>query len=162
MLALGDALSVVIQKRREFGPEDYARFHPGGSLGRQLMRVDEIMRCGERFTTVSEDTSSHEVLLAMNQTPGRPGAACITDADGKMSGFITDGDLVRALGGGIEFLTLAVANLMNRTPKTIGPECLASEAERLMREFKIDQLAVIDKDGRPLGLVDVQDLVRAR
>lgn len=162
MLALGDALAMVIQKRRDFGPEDYARFHPGGSLGRRLMRVDEIMRAGERFTVVSEDTSSHEVLLAMNQTPGRPGAACITDNDGLMTGFITDGDLVRAMGGGAEFLTLKISEVMNRTPKTIEPDKLVSEAERVMREFQIDQLAVIDTSGKPLGLIDVQDLVRAR
>ncbi len=162
MLALGDALSMVVQKRRAFGPEDYARFHPGGSLGRRLMRVEEIMRAEERFTVVKETASCHDVLLAMNQTPGRPGAACVTDESGQMTGFITDGDLVRALGDGHEFLTLSISELMNRSPKTIGPDHLVSEAEKIMREFRIDQLAVIDTKGQPMGLIDVQDLVRAR
>ena len=98
----------------------------------------------------------------MNQTPGRPGAACIVDDGGAMSGFITDGDLVRAMGKGVEFLSQPIAEMMNRNPKTIGSDKLASEAERLMREHHIDQLAVIDDAGRPLGLVDVQDLVGAR
>ena len=162
MLALGDALAMVVQKCRDFGPTDYARFHPGGSLGRRLMRVHEIMRQGEYFTVVEESTTTHEALLRMNSTKGRPGAACIVDEAGLLTGFITDGDLVRALGAGVEFLSCPVSELMIRTPKTISPDGLASEAERALRENKIDQLPVIDEDHKPLGLIDVQDLVQAR
>lgn len=162
MLALGDAIAMVVQKQRAFGPEDYARFHPGGSLGRRLMRVHEIMRRDDMVTVVAESATAHETLVAMNSTRGRPGAACIIDDGGRLAGFITDGDLVRALGLGVDFLSHPVRELMVPKPKTIEPDQLASEAERVMRENRIDQLPVIDDDRRPIGLIDVQDLVQAR
>jgi arabinose-5-phosphate isomerase len=159
MLAMGDALAVCTLQGRNFQREDYARFHPGGSLGRSLMRVHEIMRRDEEVTLVDEATTAHETLLAMNGTKGRPGAAMITDANGRLVGFITDGDLVRALEHGTDFLHEPITQMMIADPKQIHPDQLAMEALRLLREHKIDQLAVIDSDQKPVGLIDIQDLV---
>ncbi len=161
MIALGDALAMTVLKRRGFGPEDYARYHPGGSLGRKLMKVREIMRRGDRCTTVSPDTSTHGTLLAMNATKGRPGAACIVDADAKLLGFVTDGDLVRAMGQGAEFLSRPVRDIMISAPKSVRPDHLVSEALHLLKEHKIDQLPVVEQDGTLVGLLDIQDLIDA-
>lgn len=162
MLALGDALAMVVQKRRDFGREDYARFHPGGSLGRKLMKVEEIMRREDAVTVVTPETTAVATLAAMNSTKGRPGAACIADGEGRLLGIITDGDIVRALDRGPDFLERPVEHLMAKDPKTVAAGSLASEASHLMRDYKVDQLPVVDDGGRPIGLVDVQDLVEAR
>lgn len=162
MLALGDALAMVVQKRRDFGREDYARFHPGGSLGRKLMKVEEIMRRDEYVTVVTPETTAVATLAAMNATRGRPGAACIAKASGELVGIITDGDIVRALDRGADFLDRPVEHLMAKEPKTVKASSLASEASHLMRDFKVDQLPVVDETGCPVGLLDVQDLVEAR
>lgn len=162
MIALGDALAMAVLEKRDFGRESYARFHPGGSLGRKLMKVDEIMRRDDEHTVVADDATCHEALLAMNRTKGRPGAASVVDRSGRLRGFVTDGDLVRALEHGAEFLTRPVTELMMTTPKVVDAGCLASEAVFLLRSAKVDQLPVIDADQRPIGLIDVQDLVDAR
>jgi arabinose-5-phosphate isomerase len=162
MLAMGDALAVCTLKGRNFQQEDYARFHPGGSLGRSLMKVHEIMRRDDEVTLVSESTTAHETLLAMNSTKGRPGAAMVADDKGRLSGFVTDGDLVRALENGTEFLHEPITRMMVADPKSIHPDKLAMEALRLLREHKIDQLAVMGDDRKPVGLIDVQDLVGSR
>ena len=162
MLAMGDALAVCTLKGRNFQREDYARFHPGGSLGRSLMKVHEIMRCGDEMTLVSESTTAHETLLAMNSTKGRPGAAMIADAGGHLTGFVTDGDLVRALEHGTEFLHSPITQMMVTDPKHIHPERLAMEALGILKEHKIDQLAVVDDNQVPVGLIDIQDLVGTR
>jgi arabinose-5-phosphate isomerase len=162
LLALGDALAMAVLQRRGFNREDYARFHPGGKLGRSLMKVDEIMRRGAECTTVAPATTAHAALLRMNHTPGRPGAACVLDEDGVLVGFISDGDIVRALEHGAEFLHRPVAEMMITRPKTIPAGALAAEAARIMREHKIDQLPVVDGARRALGLIDLQDLIDAR
>lgn len=162
MLAMGDALAICTLEGRNFGREDYARYHPGGSLGRSLMRVHEIMRSGAEITLVNQETTAHETLLAMNRTIGRPGAAMVVKPDGRLSGFVTDGDLVRALEHGTKFLHQPITQMMVIDPKHIHPDKLAGEALRLLREHKIDQLAVIDDDEVPVGLVDIQDLIETR
>ncbi|MCA9320134.1 MAG: KpsF/GutQ family sugar-phosphate isomerase [Planctomycetes bacterium] len=162
MLALGDALAMVVLKRRGFSSEDYARFHPGGSLGRKLMKVGEIMRKDGRCTQVGPETSTHGVLVAMNATVGRPGAACVVDTTGRLVGFVSDGDLVRAMGRGPEFLEHPVSEIMVREPKTITADQLVSEATRFLRAYHIDQLPVVDAAGRLEGLLDVQDIIDVR
>ncbi len=159
MIALGDALAMTVLKRRGFGPEDYARYHPGGSLGRKLMKVQEIMRRGDRCTTVLPDTSTHGTLLAMNATKGRPGAACVIDGESRLLGFVTDGDLVRAMGQGADFLNRPVRDIMISAPKSVRPDDLVSEALHLLKEHKIDQLPVVAEDGKLVGLLDIQDLI---
>ncbi len=100
MLALGDALAMVVLQERSFGREDYALFHPAGSLGRKLMRVSEVMRKGEQLPIAKSGASLRDVVLVMNRTPGRPGAALVVDAHGKLAGIFTHGDLARLLEDG--------------------------------------------------------------
>lgn len=161
-LALGDALAMTVQQLRGFQREDYARFHPAGQLGRRLMRVAEIMRRGDSHTVVPSGTTAKAVVMQMNTTRGRPGAAAIVDAQGVLAGFFTDGDLARHLERDIRFLERPIDDVMNRTPITIGPDTLASEALQILRDRHIDQLVVLDGERRPVGLLDVQDVLAAR
>lgn len=163
MMALGDALAMVVSSARGFSREDYARYHPGGSLGRKLMRVGEVMRQGIELPLVKERTSVTEVLLTMSRTPGRPGAALMVDADGKLEGIFTDGDLRRLLESGkTADLNQPVRGCMGANPKSVSPGALVEDAERMLRENKIDQIAVVDDAGRAVGLLDVQDLLDTR
>lgn len=157
MLAMGDALSLAVLKRRGFSPEDYAFYHPGGSLGRRLMKVDEIMRRGARCPVIQESRTVGEALVATNQA--RAGAISIVDESGRLVGLFTDGDLRRLLGREQNVYPLAIGSVMTRRPTTIAPERLASEAARILREKKIDELPVVDGDGRVVGMVDVQDIL---
>jgi len=162
LLALGDALAMQLIEERAFDTENYARFHPGGALGRRLMKVAEIMRSGDAMTIVTAGSTARETLIAMNATKGRPGAAAVVDGEGRLIGFFTDGDLARNLQADIEFLNRPVDQVMIADPTTIAPHALASDAFRLLRERRIDQLPVVDADRVPVGLVDVQDLLDAR
>ena len=162
MMALGDALAMVVLAERGFSREDYARYHPSGSLGRRLMHVGEIMRTGKELPLVPLGTSVVDVILIMSRTPGRPGAALIVDASGRLAGIFTDGDLRRLLERGIAHLEQPVDRFMGKAPKTIDPEAFVDDAERLLRAHKIDQIAVVDAVGKAVGLVDVQDLLDTR
>lgn len=162
MMALGDALAMVVSSERGFSREDYARYHPSGSLGRRLMKVREIMRTGRELPLVPLGTRVVDVILTMSRTPGRPGAALIVDGRRHLEGIFTDGDLRRLLEGGIAQMEQPVDGFMGRSPKTIDPEAFVDDAERLLREHKIDQIAVTDAGGQAVGLVDVQDLLDTR
>lgn len=163
MLALGDALAMVVLDERAFTREDYALFHPSGALGRRLMRVSEIMRQGEELPLVQQDARIDSVLITMTHTPGRPGAALVTDNDGKLVGIFTDGHVRRMLEtGDLKHLHAPVSEFMGTDPKTIEPDALIEEAQRLLQEHHIDQVPVLDADGRAVGLLDVQDLLDAR
>ena len=163
MLALGDALSMVVLDERKFSREDYALFHPAGSLGRRLMRVSEVMREGKELPIVVETARVDEVLITMSRTPGRPGAALVIDADGKLRGIFTDGDVRRLLETGeMKHLHAPVSQFMGDQPKFIRPDALIEEAQRLLQEHHIDQVPVLDDDMRPVGLIDVQDLLDIR
>jgi len=160
MLALGDALALVVCEERGFDHEDFARFHPGGSLGRRLMRVEEVMRKDGAMPLVSDSLTVAQVLIHTSKTPGRPGAALVVDADGKLAGIFTDGDLRRLLEGeDRSVLDHPVTQHMGRNPKTLSPNQLVQEAHHLLRQFRIDQAPVVDGDHRPVGLIDVQDLL---
>jgi len=166
MLALGDALAMVVLQERAFGREDYALFHPAGALGRKLMRVREVMRKGEQLPLAKTGTALKDVVLVMNRTPGRPGAALIVDAQGKLAGIFTHGDLARlleddrALEAGL--LQAPVDEYMGKKPKAIREDRLVEEAQHLLVEHRIDQIAVVDAERRPVGLLDVQDLLDVR
>jgi len=163
MLALGDALAMVVLRARGFSREDYARYHPSGSLGRRLLEVSEVMRKGEELPLVAPGTPVAEVLHTMTSTKGRPGAALVVDAAGVLCGIFTDGDLRRLLeGGGGARLDEPVDGHMGRTPKSVRPDALVDEAERLLREHQIDQIPVVDAAGKAVGLLDVQDLLHTR
>ena len=127
------------------------------------MKVSEVMRSGDELPLVAPDKTVSEVLIAMTQTPGRPGAALVVETDGVLVGIFTDGDLRRLLQGGRrEALDGPVGDVMGREPKSVGPDPLVEEAKHLMQESKVDQVPVVDETGRAVGLLDVQDLLEIR
>jgi arabinose-5-phosphate isomerase len=167
MLALGDALSMAVLRRRNFSKEEFALFHPAGSLGRQLLKVSDVMRSGDQNPVIGLDGTVIQALSVMTNTQGRPGAVSVTDAEGKLAGFYTDGDLRRnieaaAAKNDMSLFGQSISGIMTTMPKCIHQDKLAGEALRILREYKIDQIPVIDDDGKPIGLLDVQDLLTVR
>jgi arabinose-5-phosphate isomerase len=160
--AIGDALAMTLLKRRQFTSEEYAVFHPGGKLGRSVMRVFEVMRSGPANPVVKESAPLSDVVVVMTNTPGRPGAANVVDRAGRLVGIFTDGDLRRLVERGRTDFQAPVRDVMGRHPRVVGPEELVVSAAAVMREAKVDQLPVVDAEGRPVGLLDVQDLLAAR
>ncbi|MBL8842004.1 MAG: KpsF/GutQ family sugar-phosphate isomerase [Planctomycetes bacterium] len=163
MLALGDALALTVMRLRNFSPEDFARFHPAGALGRKLLTVGEVMRRGRDAPEVASGTSLFAAVTAMTAT--RAGAVTVVDGGGRAIGFYTDGDLRRNVvqwsgGGAVDLAKHTIDEVMTRSPKTIGPSHLATEALHVMKERQFDQILVVTDDGRPAGLLDVQDLLR--
>jgi arabinose-5-phosphate isomerase len=161
MLAMGDALALAVSRRRNFAADDFHRRHPGGALGAGLKSVTEVLRfrVGETLATVAEDCT---VADALRSTGGgrRAGALVVVDAAGRLSGIFTDGDLrrrVNELGAGL--LSKRVAEVMTARPSALSSEALVRDAVQLVRERRLDEIPVVDGDGRPLGLIDVQDLV---
>lgn len=160
MLALGDALAMVVLEERGFRREDFARFHPSGSLGRRFLTVGEVMRKGEELPLVRGDLTVAQALIRSTETPGKPGVVLVVDGQDRLQGIFTDGDLRRLLAGGdSRVLDTPVAEHMSRQPKVLHPDQLVEEAHRLLRENKKDQAPVIDAEGRAIGLLDVQDLL---
>jgi arabinose-5-phosphate isomerase len=162
LLAVGDALAMTVLANRKFDKEEYALFHPGGKLGRGLMKVGELMRGGDANPVVRESAPLHEAVAVMTETPGRPGAACVVDSAGKLVGIFTDGDLRRLVEHGQTDFTEPVATAMGRNPRTVRPDALVVDAARVLRQGRIDQVPVVDGEGRPVGLLDVQDLLAAK
>ncbi len=162
-LGLGDALAMVLLETRGVTREDFAKYHPSGTLGMTLLlRVRDIMRTGEGCPLLPEtNTTVQEAILAM--TGAKAGAVALTASDGKLAGIFTDGDFRRtALKGGADFLAKPVAQFMTRGGKTIGADVLAVEALKLFQQFKISDLFALDADGRPVGYIDVQDLPKLK
>jgi arabinose-5-phosphate isomerase len=162
LLAVGDALAMATLASRPFDREEYALFHPGGKLGRGLMKVHELMRGAEANPLVREDQPLAAAVAVMTQTPGRPGATAVVDAAGKLVGIFTDGDLRRLVERGEADFTRPVSSVMGRNPRTIRPDALVVDAAHVLRQARIDQVPVVDDDGRPIGLLDVQDLLAAK
>jgi arabinose-5-phosphate isomerase len=161
MLVMGDALAMVLLESRGFTEEDFARFHPGGSLGRALLtRVSDIMRADTELPTVPEDADVFAALDAMNRA--RAGACLILDGDGGLAGIFTHGDFARGfridplLGG------KPVASLMTRNPITVRANALAVEVLRTLGKNRIDDIVVMDSNDKPVGLIDTQDLARLK
>lgn len=163
LMALGDTLAMVVLEERRFSREDYALFHPAGALGRKLMKVREVMRKGEQLPIAPSGAKIRDVVLVMNRTPGRPGAALVVDSAGHLVGIFTHGDLSRLLESakGLD-LDARVDDFMGKSPKFVGPDALVEEAQHLLREHRIDQIPVLDAERRPVGLVDVQDMLDVR
>ena len=160
MLVFGDALAMVVLEERGFERTDYAQFHPAGSLGRRLMSVSEVMRKGSELPVVERGATILDVLRMTSETPGRPGAAIVLSTDGSMAGIFTDGDLRRLIEqNGAAALEHPVDDHMAIDPKFLTPGQLAEEAMRLLAEHRIDQAPVLDPERRPVGLVDIQDLM---
>jgi arabinose-5-phosphate isomerase len=159
-LALGDALAVALLDARGFGAEDFARSHPGGSLGRKLLtHVRDVMRPVEEVPVVVADELIPAALLSM--TRGKLGMTAVADGDNRISGIFTDGDLRRALEKQGDLRQVRVGDVMTANPQTIEPSRLAVEAVSLMEAFKINQLLVLEQ-GRLVGALNMHDLFRAK
>lgn len=161
MLAIGDALAFTVMKARNFSVEDYVRFHPGGSLGTKLMTVDQSMmfRPGEKLPIVNVGDSIREMLDKTNDVK-RHGAAMVVDAEGRLIGIITDADLRRLITRqGTAAFDLKAGDVMTAGCKRIRSDALAAEATALFHKYRIDELPVVDADDRPVGMIDVQDIV---
>src|SRR5947208_1560854 len=157
MLALGDALAMVLLEARGFDKEDFAKFHPGGMIGRSMLtRVRQIMRPREAMAIVSTDSPIRNVLKAM--TGVRAGAAVVTGEDQQLVGIFTHGDFVRHFQSDSRIGERLVADLMTLNPVTVHREKLAVEVLNLLERHRIDDLVVIDDDNVPVGMVDSQDL----
>ncbi len=165
-LALGDAVAMALLKRRGFKEEDFAEFHPGGSLGRRLLtRVQDVMHVGESLALVKESTAMREVLALMTQKEVR-GVAGVLDDKGVLIGAITDGDIRRRLEKSHNPLAEMAKDLMNLNPKTVEADELAEKALFMMEQFRIQNLFVIKKDfehsTKVVGILHLQDLLRAK
>jgi arabinose-5-phosphate isomerase len=161
LLALGDALAMTVLHRRGFSPEQFAELHPAGALGRSLVRVREVMRTGDANPIVNMGASLRQTAAVMSAV-GRPGAASVVDENGRLVGIFTDGDLRRLVQQDATDFTRPVSAVMGRHPRTVAPDEWATTAAEILREGQIDQLPVVDSQGRPVGLLDVQDLLAAR
>ena len=159
-LAMGDALAVALLKHRGFTEADFARSHPGGALGRRLLlHVSDVMRRGKDLPTVRPETPLTEGLLEMSRK--RLGLTAVVDAAGQVVGIFTDGDLRRALDRDLDVRATAMADVMTRGPRSIGPGELAAEAVLMMEKHSINGLLVLDESGRLVGALNVHDLLRA-
>jgi len=159
-LAMGDAIAVCLLKKKGFREENFAFYHPGGSLGKKLLlKVDDIMRKGKSNPVVNESALVRDVLYEI--TEARAGAASVVNKKGRLSGIFTDGDLRRHLENDANLAVKKVKDVMTKGPITISKDCLASEALRILKEKRIDELPVVDARLRPIGMLDVQDLLKA-
>jgi arabinose-5-phosphate isomerase len=165
MLALGDALALTVMKMRDFRAEDFAIYHPAGQLGRKLIHVGEAMtfKLGENLPVASDGLTVGEVLKYVSKIRRRSGAVVLVDSGGKLSGIFTDGDLRRLLTNDpTGALGRHISEVMGSAPKHVREDQLASEAMSLMQKHRIDELPVVNAQGEPVGLIDVQDLVVLR
>lgn len=161
MLAMGDALSLAVLEERGFSKEEFAFFHPGGSLGRKLMKVEELMRRGDENPVLSEGASVMDVIGAI--TKARAGAAVLTDSTGRMTGLFTDGDLRRYLMRSESNPSEdRVGEHMTKKPLSLPPDALVSEAVGIMQKKKIGEIPVTGDDGRVLGMVNLKDCIEVK
>ena len=160
MLAMGDALAIALLEKKKFKERDFAFYHPGGILGKRLLlKVEDIMRTGNSNPVVRENTIIKDVLLKI--TRARAGSANIIDKKGRLVGIFTDGDLRRHMSSKINIANKKVKDIMTKSPITIKKDRLAAEAFQILRSKKIDEIPVVDGKGKPIGLLDVQDLLKA-
>ncbi|MCX5633187.1 MAG: KpsF/GutQ family sugar-phosphate isomerase [Phycisphaerae bacterium] len=164
MLAVGDALALTVMKARNFSVEDYARFHPAGSLGAKLITVEQSMmfKAGEKLP-LAKTTDTVRQMLEKNSDLKRHGAMMIVSSDGKLAGIVTDADLRRLMAQkGAEVFNYAAKDIMTVNCKKIRADALAAEAMAIFHKHRIDDLPVVDEDDKPVGLIDVQDIVAIR
>ncbi|MDH4451576.1 MAG: KpsF/GutQ family sugar-phosphate isomerase [Verrucomicrobiota bacterium] len=161
MLVLCDALAMALLEARGFQAEDFAKLHPGGSLGRALLtRVSDVMRQGDQLATITPETTVREGLQAM--TKARSGAAVVTNADGTLAGVFTHGDFVRAFQKDNAISEKPVREFMTPRPVSIQAGKLAAEVLATLQNSRVDDVVVVDEAGKPVGMVDTQDLTRLR
>jgi arabinose-5-phosphate isomerase len=155
-LALGDALAVAVMELRGFNSEDFLKFHPGGKLGAQLARVSDLMHDGDALPLVGADMPMSDVLITM--TSKGFGIAATTREDGLLNGVITDGDLRRNMGN---LMAMKAGEIANPFPVTVTPDLFAAQALALLNDRKIGALMVVDDQGKPVGVLQIHDLLRA-
>ena len=163
MIAAGDALALTIMKFRDFQREDYAKFHPGGALGRQLITVEQaaLFSRGKKLPVASENCTVQHALVQAEKIVGiRHGCIMLVDNEGRLTGILTDGDLRRGIENQQQKIhDLPVEELMTRNPVVVTPDTLASQAMAIFKKKRIDEIPVVDKHHRPVGLIDVQDVL---
>ena len=160
MIALGDALAFVLSRMRDFTHEDFARFHPAGSLGRKLLKVEEVMRRGDELRIASADESVRDVFARVRRRGRRTGAVMLVDQSGQLCGLFTDSDLARLFEQRRDHaLDRPIAEVMTAKPITVPQGTRIADAIELLRHRKISELPVVDPTGRPVGLLDITDLI---
>lgn len=158
VLAMGDALALLAMEMRGFGPEDFARLHPAGTLGKKLtLRVGDLMHQGKDNPRVLETQRVEEALAVMTRT--RLGAASVVDRRGRLTGVFTDGDLRRKLQEDSGLLSRPLSAVMTQRPRTVSPDDLAADVAPLFRKLRLDNFPVVDGRGRPVGVLDEKDLL---
>jgi len=160
MMALGDALAMVASDERGFAARDFAKFHPGGSLGQQLKTVNELMRPIEECRIARAESSIRDVLVGVARPGRRSGAVMLVDADGKLQGIFTDSDLAKLLERRLDqSLDEAISKSMIRRFSAVESQALAKDALRILARKKISELPVVDSEDRPIGMIDITDLI---
>jgi arabinose-5-phosphate isomerase len=160
-LAMGDALAVALLDARGFKPEDFARSHPGGSLGRKLLtHVSDVMRSGAAVPSVRPDASLSELMREMSAKG--LGATAVVDAQQQVLGIFTDGDLRRLIEKGVDLRAMCAAEMMHANPRTLSASSLAVDAVALMEQYRITSVLVVDEAGRLCGALNTNDLMRAK
>jgi arabinose-5-phosphate isomerase len=159
-LAMGDALAIALLDKRGLKEEDFAQFHPGGTLGRRLLlKVRDLMHQGEAIPRVDQRASARDAIKEM--TSKRLGMTTVVDAQGRLQGVVTDGDLRRCLEKGIDVATARAGDLASTNPKTIGPDDLAARAVQIMEQFSITSLVVLGEQGQTVGVIHMHDLLKS-
>jgi arabinose-5-phosphate isomerase len=158
-LAMGDALAIALLDQRNFTPEDFACFHPGGGLGKRLlMRVSDLMQGGKDVPVVKQNASMKDAILEMT---AKRGVTSIVDPEGRLMGVLTDGDLKRLLTKTDDIFSLKVEEVMNKNPKTVDGGQLAVKAAKMMEDFRVTSLLVVDKNKMPVGIIHLHDIMQA-
>lgn len=160
-LALGDALALAAARRRAFSADDFAKRHPGGTLGGLMRPVTDVLRfvAGKNLPIISDSASVRQALLDAGKFGRRPGALILVNGAGVLSGIFTDGDLRRLILRDPAELDRPISGVMTRTPKTLASSALVRDAVHFVRESRQDEIPVVDGGGKPIGLLDVQDLI---
>ncbi|MEQ9616506.1 MAG: KpsF/GutQ family sugar-phosphate isomerase [Phycisphaerales bacterium] len=163
-LALGDAIALAMARRRAFTSDQFARHHPGGSLGGLLRPVTDVLRftAGHNLPLVSGETSVRDALAEASKLHRRPGALMVVDDAGALAGIFTDGDLRRTIIDHPEHLDAPIRDVMTKNPTTLTDRALVRDAVRIVREHRRDEIPVVDENGMPVGILDVQDLIAMR
>ncbi len=160
MLAMGDALALVVSRKKDFTPQKFAELHPGGSLGAQLKQVHEIMRTKPDLRIASEDSTVRDVFVSLSKPGRRTGAVMLVDEQGRLSGLFTDSDLAKLLEQRMdEQLDRRIADVMTCDPLTIDAEDRMQDVVDILSEKKVSELPVVDEDYKPIGLIDITDVI---
>ena len=158
-LAMGDALAIALLDRRNFSPDDFACFHPGGGLGKRLLlKVSDLMLTGQDVPVVRLGAGMKEAILEMT---AKRGVTSVVDEKGRLAGIITDGDLKRLLAKTNDIFALKVDEVIGRNPKTVDQDRLAVKAAKMMEDYRVTSLLVVDKDSRPVGIIHLHDIMQA-